>query len=61
LRVPKNFDSALPFSDKLALSLLKTELATGRVRVAAATGPDWQYHVPLNCFNGSAHMFLSFL
>jgi hypothetical protein len=48
LRVPENFRAALPFSDELPLPILKSE-------------PDWQYHVTLNCFDGSAHMFLSFV
>ena len=60
LRVSQNFRATLPFSDELALAVLKSELATGRVRVAAATGPGWQYHVKLNCFDDSAHMFLFF-
>ena len=61
LRVSQNFRATLPFGDELALPILKSERATGRVRVGAATGRDWQYHVALNCFDGSAHMFLSFL
>jgi len=61
LRVSQNFRAALPFSDELALPILKSELAMRRVRVAAATRSDWQYHVTFNCFDGSAHMFLSFL
>jgi hypothetical protein len=50
LRLSQSFRAALPFSDKLALAVLKSELA-------AASGPEWSYHVTLNCFDGSAHMF----
>jgi len=51
LRVPENFSAALPFSDELALGILKSGLATASLR------PDWQYHVTFNCFDGSAHRF----
>jgi len=54
LRVPENFSAALPLSDELALAILQSELATASLR------PDWQYHVTLNCFDGSTHMFLSY-
>ena len=55
LRASQNFGATLPFSDEFALAILKSGLATGSLR------PDWQYHVTLNCFDGSAHVFLSFL
>jgi hypothetical protein len=58
LYVPKNLGAALPFSDELALAILKSNLATASPSFG---GPDWQYHVTLNCFDGSAHRFLSFL
>jgi hypothetical protein len=61
LRVPENFRAVLPFSDELALAVLKSELATGQGWVTGATGPDGQDHVTLNCFDGSAHMFFSWL
>jgi hypothetical protein len=53
LREPENFGAALPFSDERALAILKSGLAAASVR------PDWQYHVTLNCFDGSAHSFSS--
>jgi hypothetical protein len=66
LRASKNFRAALPFSDELALAILHRLrcLARRGLRARAARSwsePDWQYHVTLNCFGGSAHMFLSFL
>jgi hypothetical protein len=33
----------------------RSELATASPSIG---GPDWQYHVTLNSFNGSAHMFV---
>jgi hypothetical protein len=55
LRVPENFGPALPFSDELALAI------QSRRDCRSWSEPDWQYHVTLNCFDGSAHVFLSFL
>jgi hypothetical protein len=55
LRVPENFRAALPFCDELALAI------RARRDCRSWSGPNWQYHVTLNCFDGSAHMFLSFL
>jgi len=49
LHVPENFGTALPFGDELALARVQGL----RCRVRA--------HVTLSCFDGSAHMFLSFL
>jgi hypothetical protein len=57
LYVPKNLGAALPFNDELALAILKSNLATASPSFG---GPDWQYHVTLNCFDGSAHTFLLF-
>jgi hypothetical protein len=53
LRVPKNFDAALPFGDELALAILHylRRLTCGSfmpVRLG-----------PLNCFDGSDHLLLS--
>jgi hypothetical protein len=36
----------------------ESELATGRVRVAAATGPDWQFYFVF-CFHRNVSVFLS--
>jgi hypothetical protein len=52
--VPENFCAVLPFGDELAPAVLKSDLATGRVRVAVATGPGWQYHVTLDCVSWSS-------
>jgi hypothetical protein len=59
LRVSQNFRAALPFSDELAPPILKSEPDWRNCR--SWSEPDWQYHVTLNCFDGAAHMFPSFL
>ena len=61
LGAPDDFRAALPFGNKLAVEILKSDILTGRIRVTAATGPDWQYHVTLNRFDRSVHLFLSVL
>jgi hypothetical protein len=65
LRVSENFGAALPFSHESTLAILHRLrcLARRSPRGEAArfrSEPDWHYHVPFNCFDGSAHMFLSF-
>jgi hypothetical protein len=65
LRVSQNFRAALPFSDELALPILNClRCSPARTKPPSPGGygaPSWQYHVTFNCFDGSAHMFLSFL
>jgi hypothetical protein len=58
LGAPDDFRAALPFGNKLVVEILKSNLATASPSFG---GPDWQYHVTLNRFDRSVHLFLSVL
>jgi hypothetical protein len=57
LRVSQNFRAALAFSDELALAILHRLRCLARRSLRAKAARSWD-HVTLNCFDGSAHMFL---